>query len=161
MKKIAVLSDTHGMLRQEVFAELGAADVILHAGDVDTPAVMTALEACGEAHTVRGNNDGEWAQSLPESLRVTIEGVRFFLVHKKRDVPKKLTDVDVILYGHSHKYAAEVVEGVLWLNPGSCGRRRFHLEITMCRMTVNAGRYTFEKVTIAHEPTPKAKESRS
>lgn len=159
MKKLAILSDTHGLLRQQVLTELDGADILLHAGDVNTPTTRKALEAYGEAHIVRGNNDREWAESLPKSLHVTIEGVRFFLVHKKLDVPKALTNVDVIVYGHSHKYAAEVVDGVLWLNPGSCGRRRFDLEITMCRMTVDAGQYCFEKVPIAYGPVKKGRES--
>lgn len=149
MKKLAILSDTHGVLREQVLAELDAADVILHAGDLNTPAIMSALSTYNETYIVRGNNDKEWAEKLPQSLRVTLEGVRFFLVHSKKDVPKDLTDIDVIIYGHSHKYAAEVVDGVLWLNPGSCGKRRFNLDITLCRMTVEKGSIlTFEKVEV-------------
>ena len=100
---------------------------------------------------VRGNNDKEWAEALPKSIAVTIEGVRFFIVHDKKDIPKFLTNVDVVVYGHSHKYSAEIVKGVLFLNPGSCGKRRFDLEITMCRMTVEAGSYRYEKVMIPYK----------
>lgn len=100
---------------------------------------------------VRGNNDKEWAQSIPKSLAVTIESVRFFVVHNKEDVPKNLTDVDVVVHGHSHKYATKIIDEVLFLNPGSCGKRRFNLELTMCRMTVNGGRYQYEKVIIPHD----------
>jgi putative phosphoesterase len=99
---------------------------------------------------VRGNNDKEWAEDLPQSLAVTIDGVRLFIVHNKKDVPKDLTSVDVVVYGHSHKYSVNVNDGVLWLNPGSCGKHRFDLEITMCRMTVGDGRYQFEKIIIPH-----------
>ena len=66
-------------------------------------------------------------------------------------MPKDLTDVDVVVYGHSHKYSAEVINGVLWLNPGSCGKRRFDLEITLCRACVDEGRIEYEKVLIPHE----------
>lgn len=160
MKTLAILSDTHGLLRPPVLDALAAADVILHAGDVNTPETRNALAAYGTLYMVRGNNDRAWAEDLPQHLFITIEGVRFFLVHKKLDVPKDLTDVDVIVYGHSHQYAAEVIDGVLWLNPGSCGRRRFDLEVTMCRMTVDKGQYRFEKVPIDCAPAKRRRERR-
>ncbi len=77
--------------------------------------------------------------------------MRFFIVHNKKDIPPNLTDVDVVVFGHSHKYSAEIMNGVLFLNPGSCGKRRFDLQITMCRMTVDAGDYQYEKITIPQE----------
>lgn len=152
MTHIAILSDTHGLLREQVKDELAAVDcLIIHAGDINTPAIVEALREYGMAYIVRGNNDKAWAEDLPQSLTVTIDGVCFYIVHNKKDVPKDLAGVDVVVYGHSHKYSAEVVEGVLWLNPGSCGKRRFNLEITMCHMTVDDGYYQFEKVVIPHD----------
>ena len=148
MKQIAIISDTHGLLREHVIAELAEADCSIHAGDIDTPSIVESIRQFGETYMVRGNNDKEWAEALPKSIAVTIEGVRFFIVHDKKDIPKFLTNVDVVVYGHSHKYSAEIVKGVLFLNPGSCGKRRFDLEITMCRMTVEAGSYRYEKVMI-------------
>ena len=148
MKQIAILSDTHGLLREQVVAELAAADFCMHAGDIDTPGIVKSLRQFGETYVVRGNNDREWAEALPESIAVTLEGVRFFIVHNRKDVPKDLTHVDVVVYGHSHKYCAETIDGVLFLNPGSCGKGRFGLELTMCRMTVDAGRCQYEKMTI-------------
>lgn len=148
MKQIAIISDTHGLLREHVIAELAEADCSIHAGDIDTPSIVESIRQFGETYMVRGNNDKEWAEALPKSITVTIEGVRFFIVHDKKDIPKCLTNVDVVVYGHSHKYSAEIVKGVLFLNPGSCGKRRFDLEITMCRMTVEAGHYRYEKVMI-------------
>lgn len=150
MTHIAILSDTHGLLREQVKAELVAADCIIHAGDINTPAIVEMLQEYGTTYIVRGNNDKAWAEDLPQSLTITIDGVRFYIVHNKKDVPKDLADVDVVVYGHSHRYSTEVVDGVLWLNPGSCGKRRFDLEITMCRMTVNDGRYQTEKVSGGH-----------
>lgn len=90
-------------------------------------------------------------RTCPKGLTDTIDGVFFYIVHNKKDVPKDLNGVDVVVYGHSHKYSAEVVDGVLWLNPGSCRKRRFDLEIAMCRMTVDDGHYQFEKVVIPHD----------
>lgn len=151
MKQIAIISDTHGLLREHVIAELAEADCSIHAGDIDTPSIVESIRQFGETYIVRGNNDKEWAEALPKSIAVTIEGVRFFIVHDKKDIPKFLTNVDVVVYGHSHKYSAEIVKGVLFLNPGSCGKRRFDLEITMCRMTVEAGSYRYEKVMIPYK----------
>ncbi len=150
MKQIAILSDTHGLLREHVMAELVEADCFIHAGDINTPYIIESIQRLGEAYAVRGNNDKEWAEHLPKSITVTIEGVRFLIVHNKKDVPKCLKDVDVVVYGHSHKYSAEIIGGVLFLNPGSCGKRRFDLELTMCRMTVDAGNYQYEKVLILY-----------
>lgn len=151
MKKIAILSDTHGLLREHVMAELAEADCTIHAGDINTSYIIESIRKLGKTYAVRGNNDKEWAEDLPESIAVTIEGVRFFIVHNKKDVPKHLTNVDVVVYGHSHKYSAEIINGVLFLNPGSCGKRRFNLELTMCRMTVDAGHYQYEKVMIPYD----------
>ncbi len=148
MKHIAILSDTHGLLRTNVLSELAAADYIIHAGDIGAPYIAGCMRTLAETYAVRGNNDKDWAEPLPESLTVTIEGVRFFIVHNKKDIPKGLAHVDVVVYGHSHKYTSEVVDGVLLLNPGSCGKRRFNLELTICRMTVDSGRYRHEKVEI-------------
>ena len=152
MKRIVILSDTHGLLRPEVLDYLSQADAIIHGGDINTKAIVDTLQGFAPLHIVRGNNDKEWAEGLPHSLAFAIEGVRFFLVHNKRDVPADLSDVDVVVYGHSHKYACEDRSGVLWLNPGSCGRRRFEQEITFAVMTAEAGQFQVEKVTIPHEP---------
>ena len=124
MKRIVILSDTHGLLRPEVLGYLSQADAIIHGGDINTQDIVDTLRDFAPLYIVRGNNDKEWAENLPHSLTLAIEGVRFFLVHNKRDVPPNLTDVDVVVYGHSHKYACEERDGMLWLNPGSCGRRR-------------------------------------
>lgn len=148
MKHIAILSDTHGLLRPEVLAGLAQADVILHAGDLNTQAIVDALRTHAEAYIVRGNNDKQWAQQLPHCLTITIEGICFFMVHNKKDVPDDLSGVDVVVYGHSHKYSCQQHEGRLWLNPGSCGKRRFDQEITWCMMEIDQGRYQVEKITI-------------
>ena len=152
MKRIVILSDTHGLLRPEVLDCLSQADFIIHGGDINTQTIVDTLQGFAPLHIVRGNNDKEWAEDLPHSLMFAIEGVRFFLVHNKRDVPPNLSGVDVVFYGQSHKYACEERDGVLWLNPGSCGRRRFDQEITLAVMTAEDGQFQVEKVTIPHEP---------
>lgn len=151
MKRVIVLSDTHGLLRPEVLEHLSRADVIIHGGDINTQAIVNKFREYAPLYIVRGNNDKEWAEDLPQSLTFSIEDVRFFLIHNKRDVPPDLSDTDVVVYGHSHKYACEDRNGVLWLNPGSCGRRRFDQEITFAVMTVNGGQIQVEKVIIPHE----------
>ena len=151
MKRVIVLSDTHGLLRPEVLEYLSQADVIIHGGDINTRAIVDKLREYAPLYIVRGNNDKEWAEGLPQSLTFTIEGVRFFLIHNKKDVPLDLSDTNVVVYGHSHKYACEERNGVLWLNPGSCGRRRFDQEITFAVMTVDGGQIQVEKVIIPHE----------
>ena len=150
MRRIAVLSDTHGLLRPEVLSHLKTADVILHAGDFHTPAILDALQSLGkDLYAVRGNNDWGWGASLPRTRIVTIDNLTFFLVHNIRDVPSVLPGVEVVVYGHSHQYAQEDQNGILWLNPGSCGPRRFHKEVTMAMMTLGDGRPAVEKIFLS------------
>lgn len=151
MKRVIVLSDTHGLLRPEVLAYLTQADEVIHGGDINTQAIVDKLSEHAPLHIVRGNNDKDWAEDLPHSLTFTIEGVRFFLVHNKKAVPPDLSGVNVVIYGHSHKYACEERDGVLWLNPGSCGWRRFDQEITFAVMALDNGHVQVEKVVIPYE----------
>lgn len=151
--KLAILSDTHGMLRPEVLAQLKSADAIFHGGDINKEKVVDTLKQFHvPLYMVRGNNDKEWAEAIPHDLTVTLEGVTFYMVHNKKDVPKDLTGVDVVIYGHSHKYGEETKENVLWLNPGSCGPRRFNQEITMMTAEIQQGNLRIEKVLIPHQP---------
>lgn len=151
MKHVVVLSDTHGLLRPEVLEYLKQADIILHAGDINTQAIVNILKTYAPLYIVRGNNDKEWAQDLPQSLAFSIENLRFFMIHNKKDIPADLSQADVVIYGHSHKYACENREGALWLNPGSCGKRRFDQEITLALMDVEGSRFQVEKVVIPQE----------
>lgn len=149
--KLAILSDTHGLLRPAVVEYLKTADVILHGGDINRPDIVEALRHYAPLYIVRGNNDKEWAEALPHDLTVTLEGVTFFMVHNKKEAASDLTGVHVVVFGHSHKYVQEEKAGVLWLNPGSCGPRRFHQEITMMMAEVKDGKITVEKITVPHE----------
>ena len=151
--RLAILSDTHGLLRPQVLEHLKTADVILHGGDINQPSIVDRLEEYAPLYVVRGNNDKEWAERLPHDLTVTLGGVTFFLVHNKKEVPADLSGVDVVVFGHSHKYVQEEKDGLLWLNPGSCGPRRFHQEITMMMAQAEDGRLRVEKISIPHEAT--------
>lgn len=150
---LAILSDTHGLLRPQVTEYLKTADTILHAGDINRPAILEQLKEYAPVYVVRGNNDKDWAADLPHDLTITLDGVTFYLVHNKKEVPAHLTGVDVVVYGHSHKYAQAEKDGVLWLNPGSCGPRRFHQEITLAMAEVSQGKLRVEKVLLPH-PAP-------
>lgn len=149
--KLAILSDTHGLLRPEVVEHLKAADAILHGGDINKPGIVEQLRQYAPLYVVRGNNDKEWAEDLPHHLTVTLDGVTFCMVHNKKEVPSDLSEVDAVVFGHSHKYVQEEKGGILWLNPGSCGPRRFHQEITMMMADVTDGEIQVEKITIPHE----------
>ena len=149
--KIAILSDTHGLLRPEVAAHLKTVNVILHGGDINKQSIVDELRQYAPLYVVRGNNDKDWAEAIPHDLTVMLGGVTFFMVHNKKEVPKDLPGVNVVVFGHSHKYVQQEQDGVLWLNPGSCGPRRFHQEITMMLAEVADGRITVDKITIPHE----------
>lgn len=148
---LIILSDTHGLLRPAVLELLQTADAILHAGDINSQAVVDKLTSFAPLYVVWGNNDKDWAEAIPHDLTVTLEGVRFYMVHNKKDMPADLTGADVVVFGHSHKYSEEQRGDVLWLNPGSCGPRRFHQEITLMRAQVSGGSIRVEKILIPHE----------
>lgn len=136
MKRIGVLSDTHGKLRDEMVEILRGCDVILHAGDINTPKVMGSLKEIAPLYIVRGNADKEWAKGLPESLSEEVCGLRIFMVHNKKHMPKEMGHYDLAVYGHSHKYEERRVGDCLFLNPGSCGPRRFSQPVTMAVLEV-------------------------
>ena len=149
--RLAILSDTHGLLRPGVLEQLKTADAILHGGDINKQSIVDQLRQYAQLYVVRGNNDKEWAESIPHDLTVTLGGVTFCMVHNKKELPADLSGVNVVVFGHSHKYVQEEKDGVLWLNPGSCGPRRFHQEITMMMAEVSEGTIRVEKILIPHE----------
>ncbi len=148
--KIAILSDTHGLLRPQVIEQLKTADAILHGGDINRQDIVDELRQYAPLFVVRGNNDKDWAEGLLHHLTVTLGGVTFYMVHNKKELPPDLTGVDAVVFGHSHKYVQEERDGALWLNPGSCGPRRFHQEITMMAAEVEDGKIRVEKIAIPH-----------
>lgn len=151
-RKIGIISDTHGLLRTEVTEGLRGCEAILHGGDINREEILTALREIAPTYAVRGNNDGEWAAHLPGTLSVSLCGVHFFMAHNKKYIPKETDGADVIIYGHSHKYEEKYAGGQLWLNPGSCGPRRFTQPITFALLEIgDDGSFRAEKVEIAHQ----------
>lgn len=148
-KKLGIISDTHGLLRPEVIAILKDCDCILHAGDVDCPELLDQLRYLGSLYVVRGNNDGDWAKNLSRTLRFKIEGIEFFMTHSKKDVAWDLEAAQIVIFGHSHHYFEEMINGRLWLNPGSCGRSRFGGEVTMAVMEADAGHWKISKILLS------------
>lgn len=136
MKRIGVLSDTHGKLRDEVVEILRGCDVILHAGDINTAKVMESLKEIAPLYIVRGNADKEWAEEIPEQLSEEVCGLKVFMVHNKKHMPKEMGHYDLVVYGHSHKYEERREGDCLFLNPGSCGPRRFSQPVTMAVVEV-------------------------
>ena len=151
--KALIISDTHGVLRPETEVQITVCDAVIHGGDVDSREVLDRIKSLmnpdAPLFVVRGNNDKSLPE-LPESLKFELGGLKFFLVHNRRDVPKNLK-VDIIIFGHSHKYFEENIKGRLWLNPGGCGRRRFNLPLTMALLNIDDRNYSVEKIYIAGE----------
>lgn len=146
--RIGIISDTHNLLRPEVIEILKTCTHILHAGDITCPEILDELSSHGFLYAVRGNNDRYLTRPLQKTLTFTIGGIRFFMVHDKRDVGRNGLDAQVIIYGHSHIYSEETINNRLWLNPGSCGYKRFGREVTMAVMEIEHGQYTIEKIVI-------------
>ncbi|HWH60641.1 MAG TPA: metallophosphoesterase family protein [Terriglobales bacterium] len=139
---IGVISDTHGLLRPEAVAALAAVDHILHAGDVGDAAILNRLRAIAPLTAIRGNVDvaGPCGQ-LPANEAVELAGKLFYLVHAidDLDIEPQAAGAAAVIYGHSHRPAIEQRNGVLYLNPGSAGPRRFHLPVTLAKILVADG----------------------
>ncbi len=138
-KKIGVLSDTHGLLREQVIGRLRGCDLILHAGDLGSPSILAELRAIAEVVAVRGNVDtGSWANALSLEEYVDIAGRRICVVHdlSTLSLDPISAGVDIVIYGHSHKPALERKGGILYLNPGSAGPKRFRLPVSMAILSV-------------------------
>lgn len=148
MKKIALLSDTHNVLREEVLSNIEDCDYILHAGDVNNQEVLKALQSIAPTIIVRGNTDTN-LEHLPTNATITIEGITIYITHKKVDIPQKLENIQIVMYGHSHKYESYFQNDMQYINPGSCGRRRFSLPLTMAYLYIDDTKYTIEKVNIS------------
>lgn len=154
VKTIGVLSDTHDLLRPEVVELLKGCDVILHGGDVCSGKILDQLQEIAPLYAVRGNNFKGRVEDLPESLEVEACGLKIFMTHKKKDLPKDLSSYDLVVYGHSHKYEESREGKTVVINPGSCGPRRFHQPITLAILTLGSdGSLRLERQDIAHPET--------
>lgn len=153
--KIAVLSDTHGLLRPEAAELISKCDAVIHAGDINSQKIIDEMKAAAKEdapiYIVRGNNDKEWAEHLPHHLEFTLAGMNFYVIHNKKELPSDLGDRQIIIFGHSHRYSEEKKDGRLWLNPGSCGKRRFDQDITLAVLRIEGKTFSVERIDIEHE----------
>ena len=136
---IGVISDTHGLVRPEVFEVFQGVEMILHAGDIGHEDVLRTLETIDPVVAVRGNNDRQtWADSLPHSQVLEQGNLFFYMLHEVAhlDLDPAAADMHAVIFGHSHRPMVEYRKGVLFFNPGSAGPRRVSLPVTVARLTI-------------------------
>jgi putative phosphoesterase len=149
--EIGVLSDTHGLVRPEAARALEGCDLLVHAGDIGTPEVLAQLGEIAPTVAVRGNVDsGDWADSLAETELVECGTRSLYLLHDlgELDLDPVAARMDVVISGHSHRPAVSEKAGVLYLNPGSAGPRRFELPVSLARIRVTPRRIRPELITL-------------
>ncbi len=149
--RIGVISDTHGLLRPEVEESLRGVPVILHAGDVGHVDVLRGLNAIAPTVAVRGNVDrGDFGATLPMNEHVEIGKRTIYLYHilQELDIDPAAADVDLVISGHSHQPALNEENGVTYLNPGSCGPRRFSLPVSLAFLTVTKDGFDIEQIEL-------------
>ncbi|WP_454913055.1 metallophosphoesterase family protein [Stutzerimonas chloritidismutans] len=150
--RIGLISDTHGLLRPEALAALQGCAQIIHAGDIGKPQVLDGLRAIAPLEAIRGNIDtADWALELPERLDLRIGGLTLHVLHdlKQMDIDPLAAGIDVVIAGHSHKPKAERRDGVLYINPGSAGPRRFSLPISLALLELNDGDAQVELISLS------------
>lgn len=150
--RIGLISDTHGLLRPEALAFLAGSDQIVHGGDIGNPEILERLAAIAPLTVVRGNNDtAAWARQIPATARIVPGGVPLYVIHdlKELDLDPAAAGVRVVVSGHSHRPACVERGGVLYVNPGSAGRRRFSLPISVAELLIAGGQVRARLVTLA------------
>jgi putative phosphoesterase len=151
--RVGVISDTHGLLRQAAVDALKGSDVIIHAGDIDTPDVLHALKQTAPVIAVRGNMDyGPFADALAETEFVAVGALGIYVLHdaSRLDLDPAAADVRVVIHGHSHRPVVRERAGVLYVNPGSAGPRRFRLPVTVARLQVRSNRVDASILNLEH-----------
>jgi putative phosphoesterase len=140
--RVGIVSDTHGLLRDSVVAALRGSNLILHAGDIGKSTVLEGLRALAPVVAIRGNVDSKWAHDLPDTEDLTLAGRRLHVLHdlKELSVDPVATRIDVVVSGHSHVPGIERRAGVLYVNPGSAGPRRFRLPIALATLDLGPSR---------------------
>lgn len=153
--RIGLISDTHGLLRPEALDFLAGCDHVVHGGDIGGPEILERLAAIAPLTVVRGNNDtAPWARALPETARIDFGAVAVFAIHDLKALAAVLPDpraagVRVVVSGHSHRPACSERGGVLYVNPGSAGRRRFSLPIACAELHIDGAAVSARLVTLA------------
>jgi hypothetical protein len=156
--RVGVIADTHGLLRPEALAPLHGVALIIHAGDIGGPEILTALGRMAPVVAVRGNNDlGEWANALAATATVEIGGARLFVLHDRKllDIEPRSAGYAAVIAGHSHQPLLERRNGVLHLNPGAAGPRRFRLPVSVAVLRVHSGGDVDAEVIELQVPAPR------
>jgi putative phosphoesterase len=149
--RVGLISDTHGLLRPQALDFLRGSAHILHAGDIVAPDILDRLGAIAPLTAVRGNNDrGAWAQALPHTVRLDLGGIGIVMIHDLKELQgdPAAAGARVVVAGHSHKPACAEKHGVLYVNPGSAGPRRFSLPISVGELLIDEGRVHVKLVTL-------------
>ena len=152
---IGVISDTHGLVRPEAVRALEGVDMIIHAGDIGGAGVLNFLGTIAPVFAVRGNMDrGDWAQELSETEVVEIGDLCFYVIHdfSRLDLDSAAGGFSAVVFGHSHEPFSGEQNGVLFLNPGSAGPRRFRLPISLAIIEIEDGRLNARFVDLEQEP---------
>jgi len=150
--RVGLISDTHGLVRKEVIAALTGCQHILHAGDIDEPEVLVKLRKLAPVTVVRGNNDrGAWAEAIPVYDVVEFGAVSVYIRHDQAelDVDPRAAGLRVMMFGHSHKPLVENRDGVLFVNPGSAGPRRFKLPVAVGELLISGNRVDARIIELA------------
>ena len=137
--RVGVISDTHGLLRPEALRALRGSDVVVHAGDVGDAKVLEGLRGLAPTFVVRGNNDtGAWAAKLPRTARLRVGAIGLFVLHElsRLDLDPAATDIGIVVSGHSHRPSVARRDGVVYVNPGSAGPRRFTLPVSVALLRI-------------------------
>ncbi len=148
--RVGIISDTHGLLRPEVQDGLKCVDMIIHAGDIDDQSVLDRLkEISSECTVVRGNADKDWAESIPQTAWLEIMGNKLYIIHNKGRIEEDISEADIVIYGHSHKYSVAEKDGRIWFNPGCCGKRRPDQEVSFAILDIRGkADFEFRKVVV-------------
>ena len=157
MKRIGVISDTHGLLRPEVVPIFKGVDLILHAGDIGSVEVLDQLRTVAPIVAVRGNNDrGDWANQIPDSEVAHVGGISIYILHDLNELDSRppAGSVQVVISGHSHRPSIERRDGILFVNPGSAGPRRFKLPISVARLTIQGSTVSGELIELPGPSKP-------
>jgi len=151
LKRIGLISDTHGLLREEAVEALRGSELIIHAGDVGKPEILEALKKIAPVVAVRGNVDSEpWAQALPETAVTEAGAATIYVLHDVNalDLNPAASGFQIVVSGHSHKPGKSERDGVLYINPGSAGPRRFQLPVTVAHLRLGGMPYKVEFVDL-------------
>ena len=151
MKRVGIISDTHGLLRPEAVDALQGSDIIIHAGDMGGEDIIPTLENIAPVHAVRGNVDnGAWARRYPLTEALELENVALYIFHGhlEIDIDPAAGSFNVVIQGHSHIPLIKTENGVLYVNPGSAGRKRFSLPVTLATLTLDNGQAEAELIDL-------------